>query len=84
MDIEVDFNPTKKKKVNTNIDDKLFYKGSGGITLMKFLQRFWDIFWDILRLLFGVSTFVVLMLTEFMAFIICIAAVIGIFFAFFI
>lgn len=51
---------------------------------MKFLHRFWDIFWDILRLLFGVSTFVVLMLTEFMAFIICIAAVIGIFFAFFI
>ncbi len=51
---------------------------------MKFLQRFWDIFWNILRLLFGVSTFAVLVFTEFVAFIFCIAAVIGIFFAFFI
>lgn len=47
---------------------------------MKFLQRFWDI----LRLLFGVSTLAVLVFTEFIAFIFCIAAVIGIFFAFFI
>lgn len=78
LNIEVNFD--LKKKVNTNIDDKLFYKGSGGITLMKFLQRFWDI----LRLLFGVSTFAVLVFTEFIAFIFCIAAVIGIFFAFFI
>lgn len=37
LNIEVNFD--LKKKVNTNIDDKLFYKGSGGITLMKFLQR---------------------------------------------
>ena len=78
LNIEVNFD--LKKKVNTNIDDKLFYKGSGGITLMKFLQRFWDI----LRWLFGVSTLAVLVFTEFIAFIFCIAAVIGIFFAFFI
>lgn len=47
---------------------------------MKFLQRFWDI----LRLLFGVSTLAVLVFTEFVVGIFCIAAVIGIFFAFFI
>lgn len=44
---------------------------------MKFLQCFWDIFWNILRLLFGVSTLAVLVFTQFIAFIICIAIVIG-------